>query len=132
MVKSFMSLAARGLAVGAVLAGLAFAAGNPASAGEALDKIKARGLIKVGVGTSPGFFAPDSSGQWQGFFVDFGRALAITVFNDPKKVEFTSFLAAAAPPGAPGGRVRHPSVRRHGDDHPRLQARLLLRAGAVL
>ena len=25
-----------------------------------------------------------------GFFVDFGRALAVTVFNDPNKVEFTS------------------------------------------
>lgn len=61
-----------------------------AHAGEALDKIKARGVIKVGVGSQPGFFAPDSTGKWQGFFVDFGRALAITVFNDPNKVEFTS------------------------------------------
>ncbi|HWJ74134.1 MAG TPA: amino acid ABC transporter substrate-binding protein [Kaistia sp.] len=61
-----------------------------ASAGETLDKIKERGLIKVGVGTLPGFFAPDSNGKWQGFFVDFGRALAVTVFNDPEKVEFTS------------------------------------------
>jgi len=61
-----------------------------ASAGPTLDKIKARGLIKVGVGTQPGFFAPDSNGKWQGFWIDFGRALAITVFNDPNKVEFTS------------------------------------------
>ena len=87
--KSLSSFAARGIAIGAVLAGLAFSAGSLAYAGEALDKIKGRGLIKVGVGTSPGFFAPDSSGKWQGFFVDFGRALAITVFNDPDKVEFT-------------------------------------------
>ncbi|MEP7455780.1 amino acid ABC transporter substrate-binding protein [Phyllobacterium sp. SB3] len=61
-----------------------------AHAGPTLDKIKQRGTIKVGVGTSPGFFAPDGSGKWQGFFVEFGRALAITVFNDPDKVEFTS------------------------------------------
>ncbi|MBZ9603196.1 amino acid ABC transporter substrate-binding protein [Phyllobacterium chamaecytisi] len=61
-----------------------------AHAGPTLDKIKERGTIKVGVGTSPGFFAPDSNGKWQGFFVEFGRALAITVFNDPDKVEFTS------------------------------------------
>jgi general L-amino acid transport system substrate-binding protein len=61
-----------------------------AQAGPTLDAIKARGTIKVGVGTSPGFFAPDSTGRWQGFFVDFGRALAVTVFNDPNKVEFTS------------------------------------------
>lgn len=59
-------------------------------AGPTLDKIKARGSIKVGVGTTPGFFSPDSNGRWQGFFVDYGRALAITVFNDPDKVEFTN------------------------------------------
>ena len=61
-----------------------------ADAGPTLDAINGRGKIKVGVGTSPGFFAPDSNGKWQGFFVDFGRALAVTVFNDPDKVEFTS------------------------------------------
>jgi general L-amino acid transport system substrate-binding protein len=61
-----------------------------AHAGPTLDKIKERGVIKVGVGTTPGFFTPDSNGRWQGFFVDFGRALAVTVFNDPDKVEFTN------------------------------------------
>ncbi|CDX51129.1 amino-acid transporter subunit; periplasmic-binding component of ABC superfamily [Mesorhizobium plurifarium] len=70
-----------------VAAGLFSTAGQ---AGPTLDKIKARGLIKVGVGTTPGFFAPDSNGHWQGFFVDYGKALAITVFNDPEKVEFTN------------------------------------------
>lgn len=76
-------LAALTLSVGLALHSQAFA-------GETLDKIKARGTIKVGVGTAPGFFTPDSSGRWHGFFVDFGRALAVTVFNDPDKVEFTS------------------------------------------
>jgi general L-amino acid transport system substrate-binding protein len=59
-------------------------------AGPTLDKIKERGAIKVGVGTTPGFFAPDDNGRWQGFFIDYGRALAITVFGDPEKVEFTN------------------------------------------
>lgn len=59
-------------------------------AGPTLDKIKERGSIKVGVGTTPGFFSPDSNGRWQGFFADYGRALAITVFGDPEKVEFTN------------------------------------------
>lgn len=59
-------------------------------AGPTLDKIKQRGSIKVGVGTTPGFFSPDSNGRWQGFFVDYGRALSITVFGDPDKVEFTN------------------------------------------
>lgn len=62
----------------------------PAQAGADLDAIVKRGVIKVGVGTQPGFFAPDDKGEWKGFFVDFGRALAITVFGDPTKVEFTS------------------------------------------
>ena len=61
-----------------------------AHAGPTLDKINQRGAIKVGVGTTPGFFAPSSDGKWQGFFVDFGRALSIAVFNTPDKVEFTS------------------------------------------
>ncbi|MDW6020624.1 amino acid ABC transporter substrate-binding protein [Mesorhizobium sp. BAC0120] len=63
---------------------------SAASAGPTLDKIKERGTIKVGVGTTPGFFAPDSNGRWQGFFIDYGRALAIAVFGDPEKVEFTN------------------------------------------
>ncbi|TBW39499.1 amino acid ABC transporter substrate-binding protein [Siculibacillus lacustris] len=78
------------LAAGAFALGLGAASLPAAHAGPTLDAIKARGLIKVGVGTSPGFFAPDSSGKWQGFFVDFGRALAVTVFDDPNKVEFTN------------------------------------------
>jgi general L-amino acid transport system substrate-binding protein len=63
---------------------------SAASAGPTLDRIKSRGVIKVGVGTTPGYFAPDSSGRWQGFFIDFGRALGIAVFGDGDKVQFTS------------------------------------------
>jgi general L-amino acid transport system substrate-binding protein len=65
-------------------------AATSAFAGPTLDKIKERGTIKVGVGTTPGFFSPDSNGRWQGFFIDYGRALAIAVFGDPEKVEFTN------------------------------------------
>lgn len=78
------------LALGLAVLGFGAVAAVPATAGPTLDAIKARGTIKVGVGTSPGFFAPDSDGKWKGFFVDFGRALAVTVFDDPNKVEFTS------------------------------------------
>jgi general L-amino acid transport system substrate-binding protein len=79
----------RWLGVSTVIA-VAVTASVPAIAGSTLDGINQRGKIRVGVGTSPGFFAPDSQGRWNGFFVDFGRALAVTVFNDPNKVEFTS------------------------------------------
>jgi general L-amino acid transport system substrate-binding protein len=80
----------RGLSTLLVAGTLGLSSTAPTAAGETLDKIKARGVIKAGVGTAPGFFAPDSNGRWQGFFVDFGRALAITVFKDPDKIEFTS------------------------------------------
>jgi general L-amino acid transport system substrate-binding protein len=86
---TFLPLARAGL-LGAAALLSATLASSGAQAGATLDAIQQRGKIKVGVGTSPGFFAPDSDGKWQGFFVDFGRALAVTVFNDASKVEFTS------------------------------------------
>ncbi|MFD1624092.1 amino acid ABC transporter substrate-binding protein [Azospirillum griseum] len=81
-------LAPRLLIAGALSLALGLALTGAAKAGPTLDAIKARGTIKVGVGTQPGFFSPDSNGRWQGFFVDFGRALSIAVFNDPDKVQF--------------------------------------------
>ncbi len=90
MVASLAILRKWKLGVAAATAITALLLPGLASAGPTLDKIKARGFIKVGVGTQPGFFAPDSNGKWQGFWIDFGRALAVTVFNDPTKVEFTS------------------------------------------
>jgi len=89
------------IAIAALAAG--FIAAAPAHAGATLDKIKERGVIKVGVGSQPGFFAPDSNGKWQGFFVDFGRALAVTVFNDPDKVEFTNSSPQARLPALQAG-----------------------------
>ncbi|SDG42526.1 amino acid ABC transporter substrate-binding protein, PAAT family [Bradyrhizobium sp. Rc2d] len=76
--------------IAASLVGAICVMSTAASAGPTLDRIKTRGLIKVGVGTTPGFFAPDNNGQWKGFFIDYGRALAIAVFGDASKVEFTS------------------------------------------
>lgn len=61
-----------------------------ANAGPTLDRIQQRGVIKAGVGTTPGFFAPGADGKWQGFFIDYGRALSIAVFGTDSKVEFTS------------------------------------------
>jgi general L-amino acid transport system substrate-binding protein len=76
--------------IAASLIGAVSLMSTAASAGPTLDKIKSRGLIKVGIGTTPGFFAPDNNGRWQGFFIDYGRALAIAVLGDANKVEFTS------------------------------------------
>lgn len=75
--------AALGLAAGV-------AAGPAALAGPVLDKIESGGTIRVGVGSDPGFSFAGPDGKWLGFWVDFGRALAVAVFNDPNKVQFTN------------------------------------------
>jgi general L-amino acid transport system substrate-binding protein len=36
----------------------------------------------------PGFSTPDDKGNWSGFDVDFCRAVASAIFNDPTKVKF--------------------------------------------
>jgi general L-amino acid transport system substrate-binding protein len=41
----------------------------------------------------PGFSSPDDKGNWSGFDVDFCRAVAAAIFDDPKKVTFISLDA---------------------------------------
>ncbi len=54
-----------------------------------LDTVKSRGVVVAGVsGKVPGFSAPDDKGVWRGLDVDFCRALAAAIFNDPEKVKF--------------------------------------------
>jgi len=74
----------RGFAAAVALIGAASAA----QAGETLDAIKARGLVACAVNTGlPGWSSPDSQGVWSGFDVDFCRAFAVALFNDPNKVK---------------------------------------------
>lgn len=57
-----------------------------AHAGAAIDKIKARGEVYCGGQPEGlGFHTPDPSGNWRGFAVDYCRALATALFNDPGK-----------------------------------------------
>ena len=70
----------------ALLAVVCLAASASAST---LEDVKAKGFVTVGVsGKVPGFSAPDEKGVWRGFDVDFGRAVAAAIFNDPTKVKF--------------------------------------------
>jgi general L-amino acid transport system substrate-binding protein len=82
------------VAVSSLLATVAFVAAtliaSEAKAGPTLDAIHKRGVIKAGVGSQPGFFAPDGEGRWQGFWIDIGRAIAITALGDPQKIEFVA------------------------------------------
>jgi general L-amino acid transport system substrate-binding protein len=77
---------------GLVLAGALGIAGFASQASaqqKTLDIVKARGSINCGVGTgTPGFAFPDDKGNWSGLDVDYCRALAAAIFNDPKKVNF--------------------------------------------
>mmetsp|Transcript_13696 Transcript_13696/g.35154 ORF Transcript_13696/g.35154 Transcript_13696/m.35154 type:complete len:340 (+) Transcript_13696:150-1169(+) len=60
-----------------------------ASYAATLDDVRARGTLNCGVSTGlPGFSAPDANGNWQGFDVDYCRALAAGIFGDATAVEF--------------------------------------------
>ncbi|MBX3535372.1 MAG: amino acid ABC transporter substrate-binding protein [Xanthobacteraceae bacterium] len=59
-----------------------------------LDDVKARGSILCGVsGGLAGFSQPDDKGNWTGIDVDFCRAIAAAIFNDPTKVKFLPLTA---------------------------------------
>ena len=60
-----------------------------AHAGQTLDAIKKRGVIRCGVSSGlPGFSAPSGKGgEWQGIDVDLCRAYAAALFGDKKKIK---------------------------------------------
>ncbi len=54
-----------------------------------LNRTLRRDAVYCGVNTGlPGFSAQDDKGNWSGFDVDFCRAIAAAIFDDPKKVKF--------------------------------------------
>jgi general L-amino acid transport system substrate-binding protein len=60
-----------------------------------LKAVKDRGMLNCGAnGQLAGFGVPDPQGNWTGFDVDFCRALAAAIFNDPTKVKFVPLTAA--------------------------------------
>ncbi len=66
---------------------------EPASA-QTLKAVKARGQLVCGVSEGiAGFSAKSPTGEWRGFDVDFCRALAAAVFDDPSKVKFVPLSA---------------------------------------
>ena len=72
-------------------AGTVFADGH----GSTLDVVKERGNLLCGVSTgSPGFSGVDDSGKNVGFDVDYCRALAAAIFNDPMAVKFVPLSSA--------------------------------------
>lgn len=56
---------------------------------DTLSDVKARGELVCGATQGlAGFSAPDANSKWQGLDVDFCRAVASAIFNDPNKVRF--------------------------------------------
>jgi len=66
-----------------------------AAGAQTLKAVKDRGQLVCGAnGTLAGFGMPDAQGNWTGFDVDFCRAIAAAIFNDPTKVKFVPLTAA--------------------------------------
>lgn len=77
------------LALGAAVS-LAAASATAATLGD----VKEKGHIQCGVSQGlPGFSQPDDQNRWTGLDVDFCRAVAAAVFNDPEAVRFTPLTA---------------------------------------
>jgi general L-amino acid transport system substrate-binding protein len=56
---------------------------------QTLKRTVRRDAVLCGVNADlPGFSTVDGKGQWQGFDVDFCRAIASAIFNDPNKVKY--------------------------------------------
>src|SRR5213082_3913515 len=54
-----------------------------------LSRTTRRGEVLCGVNKGlPGFSIPDDKGDWTGFDVDFCRAVAAAIFDDPKRAKF--------------------------------------------
>ena len=78
------------LALGAAAGVLAASAASAAT----LDDVKAKGFVQCGVSQGLiGFSNPDDQNNWTGMDVDFCRAVAAAIFNDPQKVKFTPLSA---------------------------------------
>ena len=62
---------------------------------QTLKTVQDRGSLICGVNQGlEGFAIKDDKGQWSGFDVDFCRALAAAIFNDPSKVQYVPLSAA--------------------------------------
>jgi general L-amino acid transport system substrate-binding protein len=73
---------------------MTLASGVQAVRAETLASVKERGELICGAnGTLAGFGLPDPQGNWTGFDVDFCRAIAAAIFNDPTKVKFVPLTA---------------------------------------
>jgi len=73
---------------------LAFVFAAQSASAQTLRAVKDRGILHCGAnGTLAGFGLPDAQGNWTGLDVDFCRAVAAAIFDDPTKVKFVALTA---------------------------------------
>ena len=80
-------------------------ASTSSTTGPTLQAVRARGVVRCGITPGAGFATPDDSGRWQGFDVDFCRALAVAIFNDPTKAELIPYTQQQRFAGLQSGEV---------------------------
>jgi general L-amino acid transport system substrate-binding protein len=87
MLRTFRGGLLIGLVVAAAVAGAAITYERYDT--KTLKRTLKRGEVLCGVNAGlPGFSIPDDKGTWTGFDVDFCRAVAAAIFDDPKKIKF--------------------------------------------
>jgi general L-amino acid transport system substrate-binding protein len=73
---------------------------------QTLQAVKSRGQVVCGVSQGiPGFSAKSAAGEWSGFDVDFCRALAAAIFDDPGKVSYVPLSAGERFAALAGGKI---------------------------
>src|SRR5689334_25282552 len=100
MAKRFGWSMVLGLAI-ASLAGTAQAQKSP------LDTVKERGKLRCSAhnGSFPAFFEVDGAGRWQGFDIDFCKAVATAILGAPDKVEYVPLIWAQRFPSLQSGDI---------------------------
>jgi general L-amino acid transport system substrate-binding protein len=79
----------------AALSFAALIAAGSAAGAQTLKTVKDRGALICGVSQGlPGFSDKDDKGTWSGFDVDFCRAIAAAIFDDPAKVTYVPLNAS--------------------------------------
>ena len=114
---------------------LAAAVGLAASAASAqtLNTVKPRGMLNCGAnGKLAGFGLPDAQGNWTGLDVDYCRAIAAAIFNDPTKVKFVAAVREGSFHRPAVGRSRRAGAQHHLDLVARHLARPELRRRQLL
>ena len=77
-----------------IVAGAALSIAAHGASATTLDDVKAKGFVQCGVNTGLlGFGSTNDAGEWSGFDVDYCKAVAVAIFNDPTKVKYTPLTA---------------------------------------